>query len=640
MTALDLSRAAARTGRALLVVLGLLLAACGGGGDGGPKPTVTGNGFAPAAGPGDVEGYFPHAVGDRWSIDTVAIEAGAETRGRLSAAVGAPRVVGGVSAVVLSETDDRGAVLEGYYAPSPGGVTYLGNSDASDTITPWLAPYPLLLFPVALGDVATITAAHLPFGTDGYGNPVTLDWTQRIANAAFETVDVPAGSFSALRHETTIEGAVVDEAFGISIPISGSETRWFAPGVGLVKTASAVTVEDQSSTSRAELRGYSVGGVTRGLGDAVTALPGLGNVPMGYPVVGTDGNSLLLVARKFTANDASGVANWVAQRLSPDGTPLGGSTDLGAPVGRVYGGYNAAVASDGTGYLVVHENEDSLALTAVRVSAQGEVVGTPAIVAPTGDSVAAGDPALAFDGDRYLLVYARGNANGLSQIAGLFLSPATGQADGVEFTIGPAPGYPTTPALAFDGTNYLVAWSQSAFAGQGPGLVAARVSKAGSVLDPAGIALCSATGCGGRPAMAWDGARYLVLWSDPRQDGHFKIYGNRLSPAGELLDGDAVTGGWPVTTRPDVEEVAPTLAFFDGEYLAAWLSSSSPGVYEGLFGARISAAGAVLSSGFLMTRAGFQPGPRLTASPDSALLTWFDPSAQSVGAQPIHRFAR
>jgi hypothetical protein len=594
-----------------------------------------------------VDGYFPHAAGDRWSFGTVVTEVGAETRGVVTATVAAPRAVRGVNAVVISQTDTQGAaVLEDYYALSPGGVTYLGNNDPSDPITPWLAPYPELLFPVALGDVATITASHLPFDTDMDGNPVTLELAQRIANMAFETLDVPAGSFSTLRQVTMMQGTAVDAALGISVPLSGSETRWVAPGVGLVKRTTVATVAYQTSTATSELRGYSAGGVTRGIGDAVTALAGLGNVPSGLPVVATDGTTFLVVARKVTWDGTSSpVARWVAQRLQPDGTPLGASTDLGAPaVAAPVDRDHAAVAFDGTRYLVVYENEDTLTVTAVRVSAQGEVVGTPAIVAPTGSFVAAAAPALAFDGSRYLLVYVRRDANGLSQVAGVFLSPATGQPDGAEFAVSPAPGYPSTPVLAFDGTNYLVAWAQDAWAGQGYGIVAARVSTAGTVLDPGGIALCSVGGCGGRLAAAWDGARYLVLWSDTRQHQTVhNIYGNRLSPAGELLDGDAVTGGWPVTTGADVDELAPTLVYFDGEYLAAWISSSSPGVYPGVFGARISPVGAVLSpgaSGIPLTGFGFPSGPRLTATSGSTLLTWFDWTAQSVGAVPVHPFAR
>ena len=78
--------------------------------------------------------------------------------------------------------------LEEYYGISQGGITYLGNNDAEDTITPQLLPYVQLLFPVNLGTMSTVTGTNLPFGTDGSGNPVTLNVTQRIQNTAFEPI--------------------------------------------------------------------------------------------------------------------------------------------------------------------------------------------------------------------------------------------------------------------------------------------------------------------------------------------------------------------------------------------------------------------------------------------------------------------
>lgn len=659
MAALEVARSSSsRPWRAFLAAA--LLAGCPGGGNDGPR--VSGTGFAPAQGPGDVDGYFPQAIGDAWLLDyNTAANGLPEARGRLTATVAGPRTIRGVSAIAISQVDSGGLTLEDYYAVSPGGITYLGNDDPTDDITPWLVPYPQLLFPVALGDLATIVATGLPAGRDPYGNPLKLDVTQRIANEAFEPVAVPAGAFpGALKQVTTIGGTVVDAALSISIPFSGSETRWFAPGVGLVKQATAATVDADSSTGVAEVRGYSVGGVPHGIGHPATVLtglfPGTGNPPVGNPVVGSDGDGFLVVGRRITGSSDAYLSTWVAQRVDPGGAPLGGSTDLEAP-GAVFdpsGGQNAAVSFDGANYLVVYEKDEAFvrtghtsSLTAVRVSMQGAVVGGAATVAAASDALpGASDPALGFDGARYLLVLVRHTASGLYQITGAFVSPSTGQADGGEFAISADPGYPTSPALAFDGENYLVVWSQSAWLTQPHGVVAARVTPAGAVLDAGGIPLCTSAS-GGRPAVAWDGARYLVVWSDSRQ--HYQthnIHGVRVSPAGDLLDGDAASGGFPITTGAGADEVLPALAFFDGNYLAAWLSSSSPGVYEGLYGARISPGGAVLSpgdSGMLLTESGFQANPMLAAASGSALLTWLAPPPSApggVGAVAIHPFAR
>jgi len=145
-------------GRGRLVIAVALLASCSGGSGGStPQPTVTGNGFAPATGPGDTSTYFPQAVGNQWRLTYTSSETGrADIEGVLTATVAAPRTVLGVSATVISQVDSAGGIgsIDEYFFASPGGVTFLGNSDTGDTITPWLAPYPRMLFPVAVGIAA------------------------------------------------------------------------------------------------------------------------------------------------------------------------------------------------------------------------------------------------------------------------------------------------------------------------------------------------------------------------------------------------------------------------------------------------------------------------------------------------------
>ncbi|MBI5070580.1 MAG: hypothetical protein HZB56_20320 [Deltaproteobacteria bacterium] len=646
----------AAIGPALLAAT--LLTGCGGGS--APGPMVAGNGFAPATGPGDTSGYFPHAPGDRWLFHYTSSGAGANAvEGTLTATVAAPRTVLGVSATVISQVDSAGGVgsTDEFFAASPGGVTYLGNDDPGDTITPWLVPYPRVLYPVALGTVATIDARGLPVGTDPIGNPVTLDLTQQIENQAFEPLRVAAGSFAtALRQVTSISGTARDPAVGLTLPFTGSETRWFVPGVGLVKQSTATALGGESSSSIAELSGYTVGGVPRGIGSPTTALGGLspiGGGPTSIPATGSDGAAFLAVARKVAAGPGSGwLSSWVAQRVGAGGAPLGDSVELVAPraVFDAVTPREAAVAFDGSGYLAVLEREEDpsiaghvASLVAVQVSALGVALGPAATVAAATDALpAATAPALAFDGSRYLLIFVRRSSDALHQVVGVFVSPATGQADGAEFPIAEAPGYQSSPAVSFDGSSYLVVWNQEPWLAQTRGVVARRVDMAGNLLGTGSIEVCRPPGgLGDRPALAFDGANHLVLWSDMTD-----IHANRISPAGELLDGDAASGGIAVTAAPGTSRVLPALAFFDGHYLAAWLASSSPGIYEGLFGARISPAGAVVSpgtAGMRLTPGGFRTGPALSAGANSALLTWLDPGdapGASVGALGIHPFGR
>jgi hypothetical protein len=642
----------------------LMLAACGGNG-GSSGPRVTGKGFAPDEGPGDVECYAPTAVGNQWWLVYEASATGmADTRGLSTATILDPEPVLGVNATVLSQESssvDGSSTIESYTWTSLGGVTYLGDDDPDDPVTPHLVPYPQLLFPVALGPVATITATKLPAGFDPFGNPLRMDLVQEIVNAQFVPLELPVGSCpSALEQVTTLSGTITDAKLGLTIPFSGEETRWFAPGVGIVRQRTTTTVDVETSTFDAQLRGYQVDGVRHGVGPIGTAVDDLAPAdgfvtpPQGDPVVASDGSGFMVVARKVTGQPGAYLSRWVAQLVQADGSPLGTPLDLGppTPVSDPLDGDSAAVVFDGVNYLVVHEADEDFqatglmtSLVSVRVSRQGELVGDPVVVVPaTPGHPSASDPALAFDGMRCLLGFVRG-WDGCA-LTGVFVSPATGQAEGPEFPI-VAPGYQYTPALAFNGAIYLVVWAQAAWDVQPAGVFAARIALDGTVLDPQGIALHSATSL--HPAATAEGGafggNFLVAWADKRH-GNEDIYANRITPDGQRLDGDEVTGGIAVTRSADRAEVVPTLASLDGEYLAAWISAPAIGVYDGLYGARIATDGTVLSpgdGGIWLTEPGFQGHPVLSAGASSALLTWFENRSLSlepnaVGVVDIHRF--
>jgi len=65
-------------------------------------------------------------------------------------------------------------------------------------------------------------------------------------------------------------------------------------------------------------------------------------------------------------------------------------------------------------------------------------------------------------------------------------------------------------AVAFDGTNYLVVWQGSRDAPYR--IYGSRVSRDGTVLDGSGITISSELGTQTSPAVAFDGNDYLVVW--------------------------------------------------------------------------------------------------------------------------------
>ena len=118
--------------------------------------------------------------------------------------------------------------------------------------------------------------------------------------------------------------------------------------------------------------------------------------------------------------------------------------------------------------------------------------------------------------------------------------------------------YEGPPTLAFDGDNFLVAWT-AADTDHVPinyGIYGARVTQAGVALDTARIAISTRTYYQEHPALAFDGENFLVVWQDQRS-GSDGIYGARVTPAGAVLD----TAGIAISAAADSQST-PALAWF------------------------------------------------------------------------------
>jgi hypothetical protein len=56
------------------------------------------------------------------------------------------------------------------------------------------------------------------------------------------------------------------------------------------------------------------------------------------------------------------------------------------------------------------------------------------------------------------------------------------------------------------------------------------------VLDGGGLAISTAANSQYSPALAFDGVNYLVAWEDYRSGTNYDIYGARVSPAGSVFE--------------------------------------------------------------------------------------------------------
>jgi len=273
------------------------------------------------------------------------------------------------------------------------------------------------------------------------------------------------------------------------------------------------------------------------------------------------------------------------------------------PIGEldpVYGcgGREPSVAFDGTNFLVVFAQRNSQGGTDVvgyRVTPSGRVLDGPSGI-PILQNASSAD--VAFDGTNYLVAAMRFDNSSFHDIFG-----ARVRTDGQvldEFMIAGEPGSQLDPSIAFDGSGYFVVWSDGRD-GNLPDIYGARISTEGTVLDPLGISISTVPGAHEAPDLVFDGANYFAVWVDGRADPDgsafppiLDIYGARISPEGTLLDGPASTGGIVINTFP-VPKTYPSAATDGSEYFVSWEEAFGYDPPVGIFGARVSTEGILLS---------------------------------------------
>jgi len=195
-------------------------------------------------------------------------------------------------------------------------------------------------------------------------------------------------------------------------------------------------------------------------------------------------------------------------------------------------------------------------------------------------------PSIAFSGTEYLVVWADKRSLDVD-IYGSRVDTTGTVLDPVGIGISTATGSQSHPSVAFDGTNYLVVWDDCR-SGSQFGIYGARVNQSGAVLDTSGIAIYTSADSQACPHVAFDGTNYFVAWEDYRGGLYCDIYATRIAPSGTVLD----PSGIAIATSDDSDE-RPSLAFDGTNYLVVW---ESFGIDFDIFGARVDTSGVVLDS--------------------------------------------
>lgn len=236
------------------------------------------------------------------------------------------------------------------------------------------------------------------------------------------------------------------------------------------------------------------------------------------------------------------------------------------------------------------------------------------------------EPAVAWNGSLYLVVWRDYRSKSQNDLWGARLSKTGNVLDSTGLLLHHGTASIDRPAIASDGTDFLVVWEQ-----KDPttdfDLLARRVSSSGTVLDAAPIPVSQAADSQLYPRVSFDGQNYLVVWEDRRGGTYFDIFGARVSPAGQVKD----AAGIPICTASK-DKKRPALCHSQGQALVAWTDPRN-GLDEDIYGARVSAAGVVLDPlGFgISTEAETQKTPAMGCDGQGYLVAWQDERNNAVG---------
>ncbi len=292
------------------------------------------------------------------------------------------------------------------------------------------------------------------------------------------------------------------------------------------------------------------------------------------PVVAFDGANYLMV---WVRPDSSGRALY-GQFISPGGTLYGAAFEIDAgPLGATG---ISGVAYGGGGYLVAYYKD-------VTVASGGDTILYGRIISISGSSGAefrissgyadyAGPQAVAFDGANFLAAWVDDDND--MDIKGRFVSVSG--APGTEFTVSTGLYSAASPlSLAFDGSNYLAVWSSNIDAGNWQ-IKGALVDTAGA-LSGAEFSISSTTGYAYMPLVSFDGTYYLVVWTERKKDANSDGICDATEDscwnvhAVNVTTGGANYGSIFKVSNSDGNQRATGLAYGGGGHMALWTSGDS-----------------------------------------------------------------
>ena len=172
-------------------------------------------------------------------------------------------------------------------------------------------------------------------------------------------------------------------------------------------------------------------------------------------------------------------------------------------------------------------------------------------------------PAVAWGGINLLAVW---DDERISTDKDIFGGRFTAQGEALDpagFPICTASSWQIYPEVAAGDQVYLVVWED--YRSGTYEIYGARVDFDGNVLDSDGFPICTGDWLMELPAVAWDGTNFLVAWSDDRDMISRDIYAARVTSSGAVLE----PNGFRVSSG-SLLETNPSIAYNGTNYLVVW----------------------------------------------------------------------
>ncbi|MBM7115691.1 TolB family protein [Archangium primigenium] len=376
-------------------------------------------------------------------------------------------------------------------------------------------------------------------------------------------------------------GAVLDTN-GILVSTASSSAH--EPALASDGTSSLVVWHDYSYINGPNIYGARVSSAGTVLDTSDISISKSGNGQY-TPTVASDGTNYLVVWH----DTRHGNSALYGARVNEMGTVLDTS---GIPLATSgYSRFNPKVAYGGTSYLIVwceYRSNTSYDIYGARVSSDGMVLDTTGIPISS-DATSQYDPTVAYDGANFLVVWREYNSNTNNDIRGARVSSNGAVLDTNSISISTASNDQHNPVVAFNGTNFLVAWLDYRI-GSGA-IYGARVSSSGTVLDANGIPIATTTSGKGYPSITHNGLYFLVAWEEARSSTGSDIYGARVSSGGTVLDASGISISAAISTQS-----APVVAYDGANFLVVWQDYRGGTGFSDIYGARVNELGKVVDT--------------------------------------------